>query len=138
MFVITIRCCSVTVLHLFPFGVSQSALGKRKEIKLLIAFHLHNGSQTNDVALFFKRFTSVLIVTNNKIRLDKWEHIGEISSQKLARSQQGYYSSILYWDKNCKWPEMNDRIYTYTIKWDVFKTKKTHDFVSGLLLIKCG
>ena len=54
-----------------PFGVN-SVSGHREVIKLSIEFPLRNGNSGNDIALFFKRFITVLFAANKKILLTKW------------------------------------------------------------------
>ena len=53
------------------FG-GNSEVGHREVIKLSIEFPLRNGNSGNDIALFFKRFITVLFAANREILLTKW------------------------------------------------------------------
>ena len=59
------------------FSVSKNDRVKREEIKLSIEFPLKNGSQGNDISLFFKRFLSALMAANKEILLKKWDSSDE-------------------------------------------------------------
>ena len=54
-----------------PFGVNTT-VDHREVIKLSIESPLRNGNSGNDIALFFKRFITVLFAANREILLTKW------------------------------------------------------------------
>ena len=54
-----------------PFGVCHNNVDQREVIKLSIEFPLRNGNSGNDIALFFKRFITVLFAANREILLTK-------------------------------------------------------------------
>ena len=54
-----------------PFGVRHNNVDQREVIKLSIEFPLRNGNSGNDIALFFKRFITVLFAANREILLTK-------------------------------------------------------------------
>ena len=55
-----------------PFGIFNNDQDRREVIKLSIEFPLQQGNRGNDVALFFKRFITVLFAANRHILLEKW------------------------------------------------------------------
>ena len=55
----------------------KTAVENYIEIKLAIEFPIKGGKHANDVALFFKRFTAVLMAANSDIKLLKWEKLTE-------------------------------------------------------------
>ena len=56
---------------------TPQAFDNTNEIKLAIEFPLKGGKQANDVALFFKRFMTVLMAANKGIKLLKWDNSSE-------------------------------------------------------------
>ena len=58
------------------FEINQT-FDNNNEIKLAIEFPLKGGKQANDVALFFKRFMTVLMAANKGINLLKWDSSSE-------------------------------------------------------------
>ena len=55
------------------FGVCPSGIGTQEELKLSIEFPLLKGKNGNDIAMFFKRFCTVLFTANKDIQLVKWD-----------------------------------------------------------------
>ena len=123
-----------------PFGVCHTHVGRREIIKLSIEFPLKSGNSGNDIALFFKRFITVLFTANRKILLTKWilgdenpiskaidiaydeDTIGEYyAGMKL------YTTKVAWWDSPAFYLAINFR-----------EPRVTEIFELGYRRIKCG
>ena len=54
------------------FGTQKQGVDTRQELKLSIEFPLSQRKSGNDIAMFFKRFMSVLFQASNDVQLLKW------------------------------------------------------------------
>ena len=66
------------------FGVQKCAIDTRQELKLSIEFPLSKGKSGNDIALFYKRFMTVLFASTKDMQLLKWEGSTENPILKAA------------------------------------------------------
>ena len=55
------------------FGIQTQGVDTRQELKLSIEFPLSQRKSGNDIAMFFKRFMSVLFQASNDLQLLKWD-----------------------------------------------------------------
>ena len=58
-----------------PFSADKASSGIKKEIKLTVEFPLRaEEDHPNDLALYFKRFATILFASDPTMAILKWEH----------------------------------------------------------------
>ena len=55
------------------FSVQKNVVDTRQELKLIIEFPLSRNRSGNDIAMFYKRFMTVLFAASRDLQLLKWE-----------------------------------------------------------------
>ena len=82
------------------FGSQKQGVDTRQELKLSIEFPLSHRKSGNDIAMFFKRFMSVLFQASNDLQLLTWEGTTEnpiLSATDIAYDEETigqYYSGM--------------------------------------------